>query len=83
MGNSKGFAFLRAAKYETITIFYQKQHLGLKNVIMGSMDHVTYLFKHYNNSFRLLSMHFEHGKKKVPVLIFLFVFPIGYIGGLR
>ena len=51
MENLKGFTYPTAAKCEEITIFYQKQPFETYNATMGSVDHVQFLFKCYNNSF--------------------------------
>ena len=51
MENWKGFTYPTAAKYEEITIFDQKQAFETKNGTIGSVDHVQFLFKRYNNSF--------------------------------
>ena len=40
-----------AGKCEEITIFDQKQPFETENAPMGSVYHVQFLFKCYNNSF--------------------------------
>ena len=51
MENLKGFRYSTAAKCEEITILDQTQPFEIQNVIMGSVDHILFLFKCYNNSF--------------------------------
>ena len=51
MKNLKGFRYPTAVKCEEITIFDQKQPFETWNEPMGSVDHVQFLFKRYNNSF--------------------------------
>ena len=50
-GKFEGFTYPTAAKCEEIAIFDQKQPFETKNATVGSVDHVPFLFKRYNNSF--------------------------------
>ena len=50
MENLKGFTLPTAAICKEITIFDQKKLLKTQNVSMGSVDHVQFLFKCFNNS---------------------------------
>ena len=51
MENLKGFRYSTAAECEEITIFDHKQPFETQNATMGSIDHIQFLFKRYNDSF--------------------------------
>ena len=68
-GNFEGVYVPHSSQMWQTYHFWPKQLFETYNATMGSVDHVQFLFKRYNNS-RLLWMYFDHGKNKIQIFFF-------------
>ena len=70
MKNLKGFKYPTAAKCDKNYHFGPEQPFWTLNVTMGSVDHIQFCLTGIIIPFRLLRIHFDHGKNKSQIFVF-------------